>query len=134
MDDVRTSSAWTGWVGFAAIMLVIIGGIDVFEGLIGIIRGSYYAVAPNQVIVFDTTTWGWITLIMGILFVLVGLALAAKSGWARWTAVVIIIVNLFNQMGYLGSAGFTLWSLTAVTLQIIVLFALTARWGEVSAY
>jgi hypothetical protein len=134
MDDVRTSSAWTGWVGFAAIMLVIIGGINVFEGLIGIIRGSYYAIAPNQVIVFDTTTWGWITLILGLLFVLVGLALAAKSGWARWTAVAIIIINLFDTFGYLGSAGFTLWSLTSVTLQIVVLFALTARWGEVASY
>jgi hypothetical protein len=134
MDDVRTSTAWTGWVGFAAIMLVIIGAIDFFEGLIAVIRGSYYQYTPQGIVVFSTKEWGWIHIIVGILLVLVGLALAAKSGWARWTAVVLIIVNLLAQLGWLGSSAYPLWSLTVITLQIIVLFALTARWGEVATY
>ena len=134
MDDVRTSTAWTGWVGFAAIMLVIIGAIDFFEGLIAVIRGSYYQYTPQGIVVFSTKEWGWIHIIVGILLILIGLALAAKSGWARWAAVIVIIVNLLAQLGWLGSSAYPLWSLTVITLQIIVLFALTARWGEVSAY
>ena len=134
MDDVRTSAAWTGWVGFAAIMLVIIGAIDFFEGLIAVIRGSYYQYTPQGIVVFSTKEWGWIHIIVGILLILIGLALAAKSGWARWAAVVVILVNLLAQLGWLGSSAYPLWSLTVITLQIIVLFALTARWGEVSAY
>jgi hypothetical protein len=134
MDDVRTSTAWTGWVGFAAIMLVIIGMIDVFEGLIAIIRSEYYQYTPNGVVIFDTTKWGWLTLIWGILLVLVGLALAAKSSWARWTAVVLIAVNLLEQLAWLGSSASSVWTLTIIALQIIVLYALTARWGEVSTY
>ena len=133
MDDVRTSTAWTGWVGFTAIMLVIIGMIDTFEGLIAIIRSEYYQYTPNGVIIFDTTKWGWLTLIWGILLVLVGLALAAKSSWARWTAVVLVAVNLLEQLGWLGNSSSTIWTLTVITLQIIVLFALTARWGEVNS-
>jgi len=134
MDDVRTSTAWTGWVGFAAIMLVIIGAIDFFEGLIAVIRDNYYTYSKGQIVVFDTTKWGWIHIIIGILLILIGLALAAKSPWARWAAVIVIIVNLLAQLGWLGSSSYPLWSLTAVTLQIIVLYALTARWSEVSAY
>jgi hypothetical protein len=134
MDDVRTSTAWTGWVGFAAIMLVIIGMIDVFEGLVAVIRSEYYQYTPNGVIIFDTTKWGWLSLIAGILLVLVGLALAAKSSWARWTAVVLIIINLLGQLGWLGTSSATVWTLTVIALQIIVLYALTARWSEVSAY
>jgi hypothetical protein len=134
MDDVRTSTAWTGWVGFTAILLVIIGMIDAFEGLIAIIRSEYYQYTPNGVIIFDTTKWGWLTLIWGILLVLVGLALAAKSSWARWTAVVLVAVNLLEQLAWLGTSASTIWTLTIITLQIIVLYALTARWGEVSTY
>ena len=134
MDDVRTSTAWTGWVGFAAIMLVIIGAIDFFEGLIAVIRGSYYQYTPQGIVVFSTKEWGWIHIIVGILLILIGLALAAKSGWARWAAVIVIIVNLLAQLGWLGSSAYPLWSLTIITLQIIVLYALTARWSEVSAY
>jgi hypothetical protein len=134
MDDVRTSTAWTGWVGFAAIMMVIIGSIDFFEGLIAVIRGSYYVYTPNQIILFDTTTWGWINILLGILLVLVGLALAGKAGWARWTAVALLIINLLAQLGWLGNSQYPLWTLTVITLEIIVLYALTARWSEVASY
>jgi len=133
MDDVRTSTAWTGWVGFAAIMLVIVGAIGFFEGLIAVIRDNYYAYTPNQIIVFDTTKWGWINIVIGILLILVGLALAAKSPWARWAAVVIIVINLFSQLGWLGSSNYPLWSLTVIALEIVILYALTVKWGEVSA-
>ena len=134
MDDMKTSAAWTGWVGFSAIMMIVIGSIDAFEGLIAIIRSNYWTYAPNGVIIVDTTKWGWLMLIWGILLVLVGLALAAKSGWARWTSVVLIILNLLGQLGWLGSSPYPIWSLTVISLQIIVLFALTARWSEVSTY
>ena len=52
---MATNERWTGWIGFAGLLLVIIAMIDFFEGLIAIIRGSYYAVTPNQIVVFDTT-------------------------------------------------------------------------------
>ena len=133
MDDMKTSAAWTGWVGFTAIMLIIIGSIDAFEGLIAIIRSNYYQYTPNGVIIFDTTKWGWLMLIWGILLVLVGLALAAKSGWARWTAVFLVAINLLAQLGWLGNSPNPVWTLTVITLQIIVLFALTARWSEVNS-
>ena len=54
------SSTWTGWISFAGWLMVIVGFIDFFEGLIAIIRGSYYAVTPNQIVVVNLTTWGWI--------------------------------------------------------------------------
>jgi hypothetical protein len=71
------SSAWTGWIGFAAIMLAFIGAITFFEGLIAIIRDNYYVVTRQQVFAFDVSTWGWIMLFWGILLFLAGLGLAA---------------------------------------------------------
>ena len=78
------TNAWTGWISFAAWLMILIGTADFFEGLIAIIRDKYYVLAPSQVIVFDVTTWGWITLLMGIVLVLAGMALMAGAGWARW--------------------------------------------------
>lgn len=125
---MASDKSWSGWIGFAALMMVIIGAIDFFEGLIAIIRDKYYVVAPSQVIVFDTTTWGWITLILGCILILVGLGLAGGAGWARWVSIFVIAFSLIEQLAWLGSSQYTLWTLTVVALQIIVLFALTARW------
>ena len=35
----RVSSAWTGWVGFAGIVMIVIGALNFFERLIAVIRG-----------------------------------------------------------------------------------------------
>jgi hypothetical protein len=125
------STAWTGWVGFAAIMELIVGSITFFEGLVAVIRKEYFVLTPNQILIFDMKTWGWIMLLWGILLVLAGLGLAAKSGWARWVTIVLVAANLLAQLGWLGSSQYTLWTLTVITLEIIVIYALTARWSEV---
>jgi hypothetical protein len=125
------SSKWTGWIGFAAILLAMIGAITFFEGLIAVIRDNYYVVTRQQVFLFDVSTWGWIMLFWGILLFLAALGLAAKSGWARWFTIFIVILNLLGQLSWLGNSQYTLWSLTVITLEIVILYALTVRWKEV---
>jgi hypothetical protein len=130
----ETSTTWTGWVGFAAIMLTMVGAIDFFEGLVAIVRDEYYVVTGKQVLVFDLTTWGWIMLFWGIALFLTGLALAAKSGFARWFAIVLVSVNLLGQLAFLGSTQYPLWTLVVIGLEVTVLYALTVRWGQVESY
>jgi hypothetical protein len=117
-----------GWIGFAGLMMLIIGSLDFFEGLIAIARGQYYLIHGNQLVVFDTTTWGWITLIWGVVLVLAGLALLSGSAFARWFTIVVVSVNILGQLGWLGASSYPLWALVIITLNIIVLYALTARW------
>jgi hypothetical protein len=125
-----SSRTWSGWIGFAGLTMLVIGSIDFFEGLIAVIRKTYYVASPNRIIVFDTTTWGWITMILGVLLVLVGLGLVSGAGWARWTAIVILVLNLLEQLAWLGNTAYPLWALTVIALEIVVLYALTVRWGE----
>jgi hypothetical protein len=126
------SQTWAGWVRFAGILMVIIAMIDVFQGLIAIIRSEYYVLSPNQIIVFDTTTWGWITLIWGVVVACAGFGLLTGATWARWFTIVVGSLNFIEQLGFVGSSQYTLWSLTALTLTIIVLYAVIVRWGEAS--
>jgi hypothetical protein len=112
-------------------MMVIIGTLDFFQGLIAVIRDQYYVLAPNQIIVFDLTTWGWITLIWGIVVALAGLGLLARSGWARWFAIVVGSLNFVVQLGFVGSSQYPLWALTVLALTVVVLYALIVRWDDV---
>jgi hypothetical protein len=118
----------SGWITFAAVLMVIVGTLDFFEGLIAVIRGHYYVISGNQLIVFDTRGWGWVMLVWGIVLALVGLALWGGAEWARWTAVVLIGLNILGQLGWLGATGYPLWTLVIIGLNVIVIYALTARW------
>jgi len=128
------NTSWTGWIGFAGCLMVIIGGIDFFEGLIAIIRGEYFAVTPNQIIVFDTTTWGWITLLWGIVVLFAGFGLLSRAGWARWFAIVVGSITFFEQLGFVGNSQYPLWALTVLFLTVMVLWALMVHWEDAGEY
>ena len=70
-------------------------------------------------------------MLWGVLLFLAALGLAAKSGWARWFTIIVLFLNLLAQLSWLGNSGYPLWSLTIVTLEIVVLYALTVRWKDV---
>ena len=127
------SKSMAGWIGFAGVMLMIIGGLDFFQGLIALFEDEYYVVTQSGFLVFDLTAWGWIMLIWGVLLLLAGFGLVAAQGWARWFAIVVVSLNFIAQLGFLGNSQYPLWSLTVLALNIIVLYALTARWSESKA-
>lgn len=130
---MQERSGWTGWIGFAGWLMIIIGALDFFEGLIAVIRGKYYVLTANQIIVFDLRTWGWITLIWGIVLGFAGWGLLSRQSWARWFTIVAGSLNVIGQLGFVGSAQYPLWALTIVALSIVVLYGLIVHWGEAEA-
>jgi hypothetical protein len=128
---VGSKEFWTEWVGFAGLMMVLIGVLNVIQGLIAIVRDDYYVLTAEQIIVFDLTTWGWILLIWGIIVGFAGSALATGAGWARWFTLVVASLNIILQLGFVGSGQYPLWALTVLALNVLVLYALTVRWSDV---
>jgi len=124
------SRSMAGWIGFAGLVMLILGGIDFVQGLIALFEDEYYVVTQSGFLVVDVTAWGWIMLIWGALLVLAGFSLISGQSWARWVAIVVVSLNVFTQLGFLGNSNYPLWALTALALNVIVLYALTARWNE----
>ena len=127
------SRSMSGWIGFGALVMMIIGGIDFFQGLIALFEDEYYVPTGSGFLVFDLTGWGWVMLIWGVLLFFGGVGLIPGQGWARWFAIVVVALNFIAQLGFLGNTQYPLWSLTVIALNIIVLYALTARWSESEA-
>ena len=124
------SSNWSGWIGFAGWLMLIIGILAFFEGLIAVIRGQYFVLTANQIILVNMKTWGWITLLWGILIALAGLGLLSGAGWARWFAIIVGSLTFVEQLGFVGSSQYPLWALAVLTLTVIVLYALIVHWDD----
>jgi len=124
------SRSMAGWIGFAGILLLVVGAIDFMQGLIALFEDEYFVVTQSGYLAVDLTAWGWTMLIWGVLLVLAGLGLLSAQSWARWFAIVLVCVNFITQLGFLGNSETPIWSLTVIALNIIVLYALTARWSE----
>jgi phosphoglycerol transferase MdoB-like AlkP superfamily enzyme len=120
----------SGWIAFAGWLMLVIGALDFFEGLIAVIRGQYYALTPTQIIVVDMRAWGWTMMIWGIVLALAGLGLFSGAGWSRWFTIVVVSLNFLVQLGFVGGAAYPLWALIVLFLQAMVLYALFVHWDD----
>lgn len=123
------SRGWAGWVAFAGIMLALIGFFDALQGLTALFNDEYFVVRNGDLLLFDFTAWGWITLIWGLVLITAGLGLLGGRGWARWFGIVAVFVNAIVQIAFL--AAYPIWSTIIIALDVFVLYALTAKWDEV---
>ncbi len=45
------NSRSSGWVAFAGWLLIVLGAVDVLEGVIAVARQHYYVLTPTQIVV-----------------------------------------------------------------------------------
>lgn len=121
-------TGWLGWIWFAGIMMIVMGSFNAIEGLVALFRGEYYVVTEEQVLVFDLTAWGWITLLIGILVALAGGALLSGAAWARVVTVVLAVINAVAQLAF--ASVHPLWSTIVIALCVTVIWAVVVHGSE----
>ena len=127
---MASNDSWSGWIAFAGIILLIVGSIDVIWGFFAIIEDGYVKDSGEGLSTFDAQGWGWISLLWGCLLFFAGLALFKAATWARWLAIILAGAGAVGQMAYMANypQAYPLWNITILTLQIIVIYALVAKW------
>lgn len=124
-------TAWVGWVWFAAFAILVAGFFNIVAGLVAVFsEKTVVSWNPDGVAVVGVSTWGWVHLVLGVLLVLVSFALFAGSGWARVVAILLVVLNLFAQFVSLPVTPW--WALTAIVLDVLILWALTVHGDEVA--
>jgi hypothetical protein len=125
----RQTSGWAvGFILFAAIMMIMVGVFQALQGIIAIFENEFYVTTRNYTFQFDATTWGWIHLLLGLLVAFAGYGLLSGKTWARLLA--ITLAALSATANFLFVPYYPFWSLLLVTLNILVIWAITAHGGE----
>jgi hypothetical protein len=132
MDQQREPSGWAiGWITFAAFMMIMIGAFHVIAGLVALIDDNFYVTTKNYVLQFDTTTWGWIHLLVGILVALAGISLFSGAIWARTVGVILALISAIAGFAWL--PYYPVWGIIIVAMAVSVVWALTAHGRDIGA-
>jgi hypothetical protein len=120
----RTENPWAiGITVFVAAMLLLAGGSQFFLGLAGVINDEVFAKVGGYIFRFDATVWGWIHMILGVVFILVGWFVLRAASWAIWTAIGVAVVNGVLNFMWLPSQPF--WAIVLIAIDVLIIWALT---------
>jgi hypothetical protein len=107
-------------IAFAGVILLLIGILSVVQGVAALVGSSALVDAPD-LIVFGSSTWGTMLVLLGV-----GAALIAMTLWTgaavRGIGVALAAANGFVQALFM--PAFPLWALTALILDMVAIFAL----------
>jgi hypothetical protein len=123
------ATAWTGWVIFASCMMFLVAVLQVVEGLVAIFSRNYYQVAPNGLVIHVSYTgWGWVHLLLGAVIGLSAAGVLVGNVAARTVGVILAIVSAVLNLLFL--PAYPVWGMIAITLDVVVIYALTAHGKE----
>jgi hypothetical protein len=125
--DGRPSGWAIGWTAFAGFMMVIMGFWWIITGFVAIIDDTFYVVTEEWIFQFDTTTWGWIHLILGIVILISGFGLFTANVWARTVGVILSAIAMLVAFAWL--PYYPIWAIIFIAVSIAVIWALTVH-GE----
>ena len=129
MSENRSGMA-VGFTYFAAVMMILGGGLDLLQGFAAVVRSNYFVVTPHYAYSVNASGWGWINMILGLLLLLAGAAVLNGAIWARTIGVIaaaLVAVSNFMWLPYQ-----PVWSIIIIALCVMVIWALTTHGRDIT--
>ena len=112
---------------FVAILLLIAGTLNVIYGIAAISDSTFF-VESTRYVFSSLHTWGWITVILGVVQILGGLSLLSGQTFGRVIGLVAASLGALGALLAVGGA-FPFWSLGVFALCVICIHGLLV-YGE----
>lgn len=125
------TTGWVGWGLFAATMMIIGGALNALYGLVAVVNDDWVVWTNRTSVYLDLSEWGWVHIIVGGLVVLAGIGVLSGNVLARTVGVMLAGVSMLTNFFFL--PVYPLWSIIVITINALVIWALTAHGRELRA-
>ena len=127
----------SGWLTFSAVVLITTGIMRVIDAIWAF---GYHGAIPDNLqgalLGHSLATYGWIWLIIGVVLIVAGALVlgpsdqrsAEVSRWIGIVAAALAAISAIFVMPY-----YPLWALIYIAIAVMVIYGLSARYGEQTA-
>lgn len=127
--DAPGSPLWTGMLGFASIMMLLMGGFHALGGFIALLENRVYDVDASDLLLFRSYAgWGIAHMALGVAAFLTGVALFYRKPWSRVATIVIACLSSVTNLAFLSAAP--VWYGLLILLDILVIYAVTVHFDD----
>jgi hypothetical protein len=129
-STVPEEGAHLGWVVFAGVMLLLVGSYQLMAGLVALLNDDYFLVSSDQLVIHvDYTVWGWVHLVVGAVALFAALGVMSGARSARYLGIPVAALGAIANLAFMGA--YPLWSVVIITLDILVIYALSVHGKDV---
>jgi len=114
-----------GLVSFAGVMLMLVGFFNIIDGVAALGNSDYLV---NRLLFANMNAWGWFFLVFGVVQICAGVAILRGALWARIVGIATAGVNAIAQLSWAHTN--TVWAVSAIAIDVIVIYALVAHGGR----
>jgi hypothetical protein len=101
---------------------MVAGTVNVIYGIAAIADSKFF-VGQNQYVFSNLNTWGWITLLLGIIAIAAGLSVVRGGVFGRTVGIFVASLSAIGAL--LGVAGaYPFWSLGVFAMCIVIIHGL----------
>ena len=125
-----TEERGAGWIAFAGIMLSIVGILNIIYGIAAIGDSSFF-VHNTKYILSNLNTWGWVTLIIGVIQLVAAFSIWSGGEFGRWIGIFVAGVSMIGAL--LSLPAYPLWSLAVFAIDVLIIYGLAAYGGRSTA-
>ena len=112
----------TGRAAFVAILLLIAGTLNIIYGF-GAIGNAHFFTASTSYVFANLHTWGWITVILGVIQLTAGFSLFAGNAYGRVIGIIGAALGALEALLSVGG-NYPFWSLGVFALCLWILHGL----------
>jgi hypothetical protein len=120
-----------GWLFFAFVVLVIVGFFNVVLGLTMIAGDNIYVTARDSgtVVIGNVNGWGWVIGVLGVLEILAGFGVLARSQLSRWFAIFMATLAALAHLAVIFGPN-PIYSFLVVLMSVLVIYGLAQYGGR----
>lgn len=121
------SPASIGGMLLAAVLMIFSGLVTFFDGIVGIVHGTFFPTVHNYAFTIGPTGRGIVNLVLGALIFAAGVSLLLGMLWARVVGILLaVLIGIYN---FLILPWYPIWSIILIALNVYIIWAL-ARGGR----
>jgi hypothetical protein len=120
--DTTVDTRGSGSAFFASILLMVAGTVNIIYG-IAAISDSKFFVGQTRYVFSNLNTWGWITLLLGVIAIIGGFSVMRGGVFGRTIGIFIGSITAIGALLGVGGA-YPFWSLGVFAICIVVIHGL----------
>jgi len=115
------------WLVFAGVLVMLVAVLNVIYGIAAIANSSFF-VNDARYVLGDLNTWGWITLLIGLVQAFAAYSIWRGGQFGRWLGIGMALLSCIGAL--LSIPAYPFWSLAVFGVDLLIIYGLAAYGGR----